>query len=72
MDEAFAYLKRRGRNVVIAIDEFQQILEFPETGTEALLRGYVQSVPDVRFVFADVSGGDCYDVYQSCVITKAP
>ena len=52
LDEAFAYLKRRGRNVVIAIDEFQQILEFPETGTEALLRGYVQSVPDVRFVFA--------------------
>ena len=52
LEEAFAYLKKRGRNVVIAIDEFQQILEFPETGTEALLRGYVQRVPDVRFVFA--------------------
>ena len=52
LGEAFAYLKKKGQNVVIAIDEFQQILEFPEAGTEALLRGYVQSVPDVRFVFA--------------------
>ena len=52
MEAAFAYLKKRGRNVVIAIDEFQQVLEFPETGTEALLRGYVQNVPEVRFIFA--------------------
>ena len=50
--EAFEYLKKRERRVVIAIDEFQQILEFPEKGTEALLRGYVQDVPWVRFIFA--------------------
>ena len=50
--ETFEYLKKRDRRVVIAIDEFQQILEFPETGTEAMLRSFVQDVPWVRFIFA--------------------
>lgn len=52
LGEAFAYLKDCGGNLVIAIDEFQQILEYPEKGTEALLRAYVQNVPQIRFVFA--------------------
>ncbi len=50
--ETFEYLKRRDRRAVVAIDEFQQILEFPETGTEAMLRSHVQDVPWVRFIFA--------------------
>ena len=50
--ETFAYLKKRERRAVVAIDEFQQILEFPEKGTEALLRSYVQDIPWVRFIFA--------------------
>lgn len=50
--ETFAYLKKREKRAVIAIDEFQQILDFPESGTEALLRGYVQDVPWIRFIFA--------------------
>ena len=52
LDETFAYLKAKERRVVIAIDEFQQIAEFPEKGVEALLRSHVQFVPWVRFVFA--------------------
>ena len=50
--EAFDYLKARNRKVVIAIDEFQQILEYPERGTEALLRSQIQFLPNVHFVFA--------------------
>ena len=50
--DAFAYLKSKERRAVIAIDEFQQISEFPEKGVEALLRSHVQFVPWVRFVFA--------------------
>ena len=52
LDETFAYLKAKERRAVIAIDEFQQIAEFPEKGVEALLRSNVQFVPWVRFVFA--------------------
>jgi len=50
--DAFAYLKNHKRRLVIAIDEFQQILEYPETGTEALLRSVIQEIPWVRFIFA--------------------
>ena len=50
--DVFEYLKARERRMVIAIDEFQQILEYPEKGTEALLRSLIQDTPWVRFVFA--------------------
>lgn len=50
--EAFEYLKSRDKRVIIAIDEFQQILEYPEKGTEALLRSMIQFLPNVRFIFA--------------------
>ena len=52
LKETFAYLKAHERRVVIAIDEFQQILEYPEKGTEALIRSYVQFLPWVHFIFA--------------------
>lgn len=50
--EAFDYLKSKGRRVVVAIDEFQQIGTYPEKGVEALLRSHIQFLPGVRFVFA--------------------
>lgn len=50
--EVFEYLKSRERPMIIAIDEFQQVREYPEAGTEALLRSLIQEVPWVRFVFA--------------------
>lgn len=52
LKEAFEYLASKDRRVVIAIDEFQQVSKFPEIGTEALLRSYIQFVPHVRFIFA--------------------
>jgi len=52
LDETFAYLKSKERRAVIAIDEFQQIADFPEKGVEALLRSHIQFVPWIRFVFA--------------------
>ena len=48
----FEYLKQSGRRIYIAIDEFQQIAEYPEDGAEALLRSYIQFLPSVYFIFA--------------------
>lgn len=48
----FAYLAQSKHQVYIAIDEFQQITYYPETGTEALLRSYIQFAPNVHFVFS--------------------
>ena len=47
----FDFLNTRDREVVLAFDEFQQITEYPEKNTEALLRTYVQSMRNVRFIF---------------------
>ena len=48
----FEYLKQSEKRIYIAIDEFQQIAEYPEDGTEALLRSYIQFLPNVYFIFA--------------------
>ena len=52
LKNVFDYLKQSSREMYVAIDEFQQIAYYPETGTEALLRSYIQFVPNVHFVFA--------------------
>lgn len=51
--EVFEYLKQSGRECYIAIDEFQQVAEYPEQeGVEGLLRSYIQFCPNVHFVFS--------------------
>ena len=52
LKEIFDYLKFGGKQCYIAIDEFQQITEYPEKGVEALLRSYIQFLPNVKFIFA--------------------
>ena len=44
--------QKKGYNIVVCIDEFQQIAEYPEKGAEALLRSYIQFVPNINFIFA--------------------
>ena len=55
LDELFTYLEKQRKPVVIALDEFQQIMENPERNTEALLREQVQKLRNVQFIF---SGSD--------------
>jgi hypothetical protein len=52
LQEIFKYLKHSDTRCYIAIDEFQQITEYPEKGVEALLRSYMQFLPNVKFIFA--------------------
>ena len=47
----FDFLEKQGKQVIFAIDEFQQIREFKETNTEALLRTYIQQLHHVKFIF---------------------
>lgn len=51
LEQIFDYLSEHDQRTVIAIDEFQQICNYPEKGIEATLRSYVQFVP-ARFIFA--------------------
>ncbi|MBO4307223.1 MAG: ATP-binding protein [Bacteroidales bacterium] len=48
----FGYLKKIPREIFIAIDEFQQVTNYPEQGTEALLRSQIQFTRNVHFIFS--------------------
>jgi AAA+ ATPase superfamily predicted ATPase len=52
LSATFDFLRERDRPVVIAIDEFQQVRNYPEGRVEALIRSYIQFLPNVRFIFA--------------------
>lgn len=52
ISQIFELLGAAHRNIYIAIDEFQQIANYPETGTEALLRSHIQFASGVHFIFA--------------------
>ena len=52
LQEIFNYLNTCEKRCYIAIDEFQQITEYPEKGVEALLRSYIQFTENVKFIFS--------------------
>lgn len=39
-------------HTVVALDEFQTIMKYPEEGTEAWLRGHIQLMKNTQFIFA--------------------
>lgn len=47
----FDFLDRQNEHIVIAIDEFQQIRDYPEQNMEALLRTYIQQTHNLTFIF---------------------
>jgi len=47
----FEYIRQSGGKVIVAFDEFQQILSYPEKNIEALLRSEIQKSPDSDFIF---------------------
>ena len=55
LKEILEYMATSGKKCYVAIDEFQQITSYSEKGTEALLRSYIQFLPNVHFIFAGSS-----------------
>ena len=52
IQQIFDLLSQSWREIYIAIDEFQQIANYPESGTEAMLRSHIQFATNVHFIFA--------------------
>jgi AAA+ ATPase superfamily predicted ATPase len=46
------YLENYPKKIVIAIDEFQQILKYPEQNADAWLRSIIQTLGNVSFIFS--------------------
>lgn len=51
LQSLYSFLENRGEQIVIAIDEFQQISDYPEKNIEAILRTYTQNLKNIRFIF---------------------
>lgn len=52
LDQIFEYLNTSERQNIVAIDEFQQILYYPEKNVEETLRTYIQKCNNTVFVFS--------------------
>lgn len=52
LDEIFLYLKSADKPCLVAIDEFQTIMDYPEQNVEAMLRTYIQDCNNAWFVFS--------------------
>lgn len=69
LSSLLAFLDSLNANVVIAFDEFQQIGEYPEKNTEALLRTLIQPLKNVHFIF---SGSSKHVLTQMFTNNKRP
>ena len=65
----FDFLDARDKKIVLAIDEFQQIREYPETNTEELLRTYIQPLKNLQFIFCGSKKHMMIDMFSN---TKKP
>lgn len=52
LDEIFKWLSQWDGELWLALDEFQQIQNYPEKGTEAHLRSVLQFCPNVKVIFS--------------------
>ena len=65
LKEIFEYLASSEKRCYIAIDEFQQIREYPEKGVEALLRSHIQFLPNVNLIFSGSKKHVMQDMFTS-------
>lgn len=52
IESILRFLDSQPQRIVIAIDEFQQILHYPEKTTDAWLRSIIQTLTNVAFIFS--------------------
>ena len=52
LNTIFRYLGDQSYRIAIAVDEFQQITNYPEKNLEAILRTHLQTVNNVCFIFS--------------------
>jgi AAA+ ATPase superfamily predicted ATPase len=55
LDQIFKFLDKQNKNIVLAIDEFQQVTNYPEKNIESILRTQIQQLKQVRFIFSGSS-----------------
>ena len=69
LEEIFAYLESSSTPCIVALDEFQQIAEFPEQRVEELLRSMIQNCRQTTFLF---SGSKQHTINQMFLSKSRP
>ena len=59
------FIDQQKKTVLIAMDEFQQINNYPEKNTEALLRSYIQQLKNTRFIFCGSKRSLMIDMFSN-------
>lgn len=52
LEEIFRYLESADKPCIVAIDEFQQITEYPEKNVEAILRTHIQKLSNCHMIYS--------------------
>jgi uncharacterized protein len=52
LDIVFGFLRKQNKHFAIAIDEFQQVINYPERNVEAVLRTHIQQTSNVSMLFS--------------------
>ncbi|MFH1004960.1 MAG: ATP-binding protein [Bacteroidota bacterium] len=65
IQQLFNFLDQQNAKVIFAIDEFQQILEYPEKNTEALLRTYIQNLKNTHFIFCGSNQKMMHEIFNN-------
>ncbi len=58
-------LENHNKRIIVAIDEFQQIREYPEDNIEALLRTEIQHMQNVSFIFCGSKRHMMIDIFSN-------
>ena len=65
IESLFQFLEQQNKRVVFAVDEFQQVLKYPEKNTEAWLRTIIQQLKNVVFIFSGSQPHIMNDMFAS-------
>lgn len=65
LPQLLLFLDSQNKKVVIALDEFQQILDYPEKNVEALLRTCIQQLKNVNFIFCGSNQKMMHEIFNN-------
>ena len=63
--QLFEYIHDSGKTCYLAIDEFQQVLTYPDSGIDAYLRSIIQLIPNLRIIFSGSQQHLLSDMFMS-------
>lgn len=52
LEKIGAFLVKRKKTIILALDEFQQISRYDQQQAEAVFRSFMQAFPQIRFIFS--------------------